>query len=365
MTNVPQVQTKREIEALLEQAGLRPRKRFGQHFLIDGNLMRRLVESAEINSDDVILEVGPGTGGLTDLLVERAMHVICVEIDRDLFALLSERFQNQPNIELICSDVLDGKHHLNPIVATAIPRAANFSSRDPASKRAANFSSRGLSDHVDPQSEPQAQATGGWEGETPAEQRSGTSRATSHSPFPRRDQGGSVGRVKLVANLPYDVATPLLMNLMLDYPAVSRFCFTVQAEVGERIAAAVGSKIYGPLSIIAQNLCAVEQVARLGPSAFWPRPQVDSVMLRLDRREAPAIPREHAKSFAAFVHGVFEHRRKTLRAALAYVVEADDRERICARVDSKLRPEQIGPTQWAQLFRCISDGLPGGSGASP
>ena len=287
MPNMPQVQTKREIEALLDKAGLRPRKRFGQHFLIDGNLMRRLVESAEIEAGDVILEVGPGTGGLTDLLVDVARHVICVEIDRDLFALLSERFLDQSNIELICSDVLDGKHHLNPHVAEAIQKP----------------------------------------GRSP---------------------------LKLVANLPYDIATPLLMNLVLDYPAVNRFCFTVQAEVGERIAAPAGSKVYGPLSIVAQNLCIVEHVARLGPGAFWPRPKVDSVMLRLDRRAAPPIPSEHAKRFAAFVHGVFEHRRKTLRAALAYVVAENDRDRICAVVNSKLRPEQIEPSQWAGLYRTIS-----------
>ena len=299
MNDLPQVQTKREIKALLDQAGLRPRKRFGQHFLIDGNLMRRLVESAEIQAGDVVLEVGPGTGGLTDLLIRIATHVICVEIDRDLFALLSQRFQGQPNIELICSDVLDGKHHLNPVVITAIHRAANS---------------------------------------TPA------------------------ATLKLVANLPYDVATPLLMNLMIDYPALKRFCFTVQAEVGERIAAPAGSKVYGPLSIIAQNLCAVEPVARLGPGAFWPRPQVDSVMLRLDRREAPGVPTEVAKNFAAFVHGVFEHRRKTLRAALAYVLAAADRDRLCNTIDSKLRPEQIDPAQWAQLFRSINP-LPGGSAA--
>ena len=288
MTISDHVQTKREIESSLDQAGLRPRKRFGQHFLIDGNLMRLLVQSAEIGADDVILEIGPGTGGLTDLLVTRAKHVICVEIDRDLFTLLSERFQNQPHIELVCSDVLDGKHNLNPAVASSIRE---------------------------------------W---------------------------GAGGLLKLIANLPYDIATPLLMNLLLDYPTVRCFCFTVQAEVGERIAAPAGSKVYGPLSIIAQNLCVVEKLARLGPSAFWPRPQVDSVMLRLDRRDHPGIPCEDAKRFAEFVHGVFEHRRKTFRSALAYVVDNTQRDRICATVDSKLRPEQIGPIKWMELYKMAS-----------
>jgi 16S rRNA (adenine1518-N6/adenine1519-N6)-dimethyltransferase len=359
MTNVPQVQTKREIEALLDQAGLRPRKRFGQHFLIDGNLMRRLVESAEIEASDVILEVGPGTGGLTDLLLQRARQVICVEIDRDLFALLAERFHRQPNIELICSDVLDGKHHLNPVVSAAIQDWAGKQQREgegpaePQSEPRAHATGGHQGNApVEPQPEPRAQATGGPQGNAPAE---------PQPPLPLGEGRGegyalsNTSPIKLVANLPYDIATPLLMNLMLDYPAVRRFCFTVQAEVGERIAAPAGSKVYGPLSIIAQTICSVEQVARLGPGAFWPRPQVDSVMLRLDRRDAPAVPAEHAKQFAAFVHGVFEHRRKTLRAALAYVVDATNRDRICATIDSKLRPEQIDARQWARLFQIMSD----------
>jgi 16S rRNA (adenine1518-N6/adenine1519-N6)-dimethyltransferase len=281
------VQTKHEIEALLAAAGLRPRKRFGQHFLIDGNLMRRLVESAELTSDDVVLEVGPGTGGLTDLLVSRARHVICVEIDRDLFALLSERFRDSSNIELICTDALAGKHELNPQVVSALDK---------------------------------------WAIKNP---------------------------LKLVANLPYDIATPLLMNLLMDAPAMRRFCFTVQAEVGERISAPHGSKIYGPLSIVAQTLSRVEQIARIGPQSFWPRPMVDSVMLRMDRIEPPLYSSAEARRFAQFVHGVFEHRRKTLRAALGYVVDEPTRERICSAVDSKLRPEQIARAQWTQLFQMI------------
>lgn len=307
MTTSDHVQTKREIEALLDQAGLRPRKRFGQHFLVDGNLMRRLVESADVTPKDVVLEVGPGTGGLTDLLVCRARHVICVEIDRDLFALLSERFQGTPNIDLLCCDVLEGKHKLNPLVAAAIQKWSGDVQKNP-------------------NGEGKAPAEPNGEGEAPAEP------------------------LKLVANLPYDIATPLLMNLLLDYTAVRSFCFTVQAEVGERIAAPPGSRIYGPLSIVAQNLCIVEQVSRLGPGAFWPRPQVDSVMLRLDRRDRPGVRGEHAKPFAEFVHRVFEHRRKTFRSALAYVVEDARRDQICQAVDSKLRPEQIDPAKWAELF---------------
>lgn len=281
------VQTKREIQAVLAEAGIRPRKRFGQHFLIDGNLMRRLVEVAKVGPDDVVLEVGPGTGGLTDLLVELAGSVLCVEIDRDLFQILGRRFEAASNIKLICADALAGKNELNPEVAEALRR--------PGHKRP----------------------------------------------------------LKLVANLPYDVATPLLVNLLLEFPQMDVLCFTVQAEVADRIAAPHGSKIYGPLSILIQTVCTVAQVARLPPAAFWPRPQVDSTMLRLDRLKTPGVAPSQLRAFSQLLHNIFEHRRKTVRSALAFAVSQEVRDRVCGIVDPQLRPEQIDPAQWIKIFHAV------------
>ena len=286
---------------MLAGAGVRPRKRFGQHFLIDGNLMRLLVASAELSDEDNVLEVGPGTGGLTDLLVQHARRVICVEIDRDLFAILQERFRNCPNIELICGDALAGKHEINPVVIKALQQ-----------ERAANLSSRGRTSIED------------------------------RSQF-------TMPRLKLVANLPYDIATPLLFNLLIEVSAMERFCFTVQAEVAQRIMAAPGSKAYGPLGIMAQLLCRVHQTARIGPQSFWPRPQVDSIMLRMDRIVPAAMASERIRPFSRFVHGVFEHRRKTLRSALGFVVDDAARDRICSLVDPHLRPEQVPPDVWLRM----------------
>ncbi|MBI1825297.1 MAG: ribosomal RNA small subunit methyltransferase A [Planctomycetes bacterium] len=285
--SVEHVQTKREIEALLDTVGQRPRKRFGQHFLIDGNMMRRLVEVAEIGSTDVVLEVGAGTGGLTDLLVRHAGLVIAVEIDRDLFAMLCNRFPDDDRLLLIEGDVLTSKHEINRKVSSALRNAANENGR----------------------------------------------------------------AVKLVANLPYNVATPLLMNLLADYPMVRRMCFTVQAEVGERIASPPDCKAYGPLSILTQALCTIETVARLGPQCFWPRPAVDSVMMRMDVHESPFESAKELHSFMAFVRGVFEHRRKTLRSALGYVLEDVIRERICEEFDCNRRPEQLDGAEWRALYR--------------
>ena len=281
------VQTKREIEQTLAAAGLRPRKRFGQHFLIDGNLMRHLIESAEVAPDDLILEVGPGTGGLTDLLVRRAGHVLAVEIDRNLTALLTDRFRDAGNVTLIQGDILHTKHLIMPEVADEI----------------------------------------------------------------RKYSAPREGCVKLVANLPYQSATPLVMNLLVDFPQVRRLCFTVQAEVGERIMAGPNCKAYGPLSIIAQTLCTIETVARIGPQAFWPRPQVDSVMLKMLVQRSPFVEHDEVPRFAALVRGVFEHRRKTLRSALAYVLDESALDQVCQACDASRRPEQVPVAEWLAIFQ--------------
>lgn len=297
------VQTKREITELLTEAGVRPRKRFGQHFLIDGNLMRRLCEAGEVGSDDRVLEVGGGTGGLTDLLVERAGEVICVEVDQRLHGLLDSRFAGRANFRLILGDVLASKHRLHPEVIEAI-----------------------------------------------------------------RDEPRTAG-VKLVANLPYQIATPLVMNLLLDHPSVTRLVFTVQREVADRLTAGPGSKAYGPVSIVTQLLCQVQTVATLSPDVFWPRPAVESAMLRIDvgaspfadghSRQAdsvgPLAGRTALHGFANLVRKTFEHRRKTLRSALGYVLEVRHRDAICATIDATRRPESFSIEEWLAMYRVVSD----------
>lgn len=281
------VQTKREIAERMAAAGLRPRKRLGQHFLIDGNLMRRLVDAAELTSADCALEIGGGTGGLTDLLAAQARQIICVELDGDLFVLLQDRFRNTPQVTLIRGDILESKARLSPVVMDVVKQHA------------------------------------------------------------------SVGDVKLVANLPYQVATPLVMNLLLDHPEVTRLVFTVQAEVGERIMAGPNTKAYGPVSILSQLLCKVQMVSRLGPDAFWPRPAVDSVMLRMDVGESPFEDRARLAGFASFVRAAFGHRRKTLRKALSYVLEPEACDAVCRGVDTTRRAESLAISEWLEIHALV------------
>ncbi len=298
---VVHVQTKREIRALLERCGLRPQKRYGQHFLIDGNLMRRLAASAELGPADRVVEVGGGTGALTDLLAARAGHVICIEIDRGLFALLEDRFRDTPHVTLLCGDALESKHRLHPALAEALE---------------------------------------------------------AHQPGEAGGREGGPSAVKLVANLPYQVATPLLMNLLIDYPQVRRLCFTVQSEVGERIASPPGGKTYGPLSILAQAHCEISILARLRPHTFWPPPTVDSVMMRMDVVRRPLTDADRTKRFARFLRKVFDHRRKTLRTSLASFLDPETVDSLLAKVDGSRRPASLSVSEWLDLFALLPPELP-------
>ena len=284
------VQTFRQIKATFDAAGLKPRRRFGQHFLIDGNLMRRLVLEAELDPGDLILEVGGGTGGLTDLLAGRVAQLLCVELDRNLHTILKERFKDSSGVTLLQGDILRTKHELMPEVASRL----------------------------------------------------------------RSSKDAIAGSVKLVANLPYQIAAPLVMNLLVDYPQVRRLCFTVQAEVGQRITAKPGGKDFGPLSVLSQTLSTPRIIARLPPQAFWPRPAVHSVMMRLDVQTSPFGDPETVRRFASLVRGTFDHRRKTLRAALSYVIDPSQQERVCRQVDATRRPETFSIDEWVNIFHLVS-----------
>ncbi len=291
--NAIRVQTKRDIEAILDSIDARPRKQFGQHFLIDGNLMRKLVESAELSPEDVVLEVGPGTGGLTDLLVEQVDRAICVEIDRSFQEHLARRFLKRDGFHLIRGDVLESKHRISGEVQKALEMI----------------------------------------------------------PF---SQNKDSGAIKLVANLPYQIATPLILNLLIDYPQVRRMCFTVQAEVGARITAVPNTKAFGPLAILSQIMGRVSHVAKVPPAAFWPKPAVDSAMMRIDVQDSPFDKLEDLRSFSKLIRGAFDHRRKTLRSGLRYILTDEDVKRICDAVDASRRPESFGIDEWLSIHRMAS-----------
>jgi 16S rRNA (adenine1518-N6/adenine1519-N6)-dimethyltransferase len=282
-----------------QQAGIEPRTDLGQNFLIDMNLQRVLLETAQIGPDDVVLEVGTGTGGLTMQMAPLAAAVVSVEVDRDLHQLAGEELFHFPSVTLLHTDVLKTKSRIEPAVLEAVQRQLEAGRGTPGRRR--------------------------W---------------------------------KLVANLPYNVATPLISNLLaLDRPPCT-MTVTVQKEVADRIVARPGGKDYGGLAIWIQSQCRAEIVRVLAPSVFWPRPKVSSafVQIALDEALRQRIP--DRAYFHDFVRSMFVHRRKVLRSELLSARKQFQRVQVdellaALGLEPTVRAERLGPADMLRLCEAV------------
>jgi 16S rRNA (adenine1518-N6/adenine1519-N6)-dimethyltransferase len=287
----PQVQTKQQIRQLLLSAGISPNKRLGQHFLIDLNLMRLLVDSANIQKDDIVLEVGCGTGSLTEALVAAAGWTIAVELDRNLAEIARKQLAPARSFELVNADILQSKNRINPAVAGALARAREKCN----------------------------------------------------------------GMVLLVANLPYNVASAVMMNLLAGPATVDRMYVTVQKEVADRMAARPGTGDYGILSILLDATGEVRAMRTLKPTVFWPRPQVDSAMVSFARNRAKCDRIEDMGLLSEIVHLFMGHRRKSLASCcklagsrLGRIADWADIFERC-RIDPGQRPEKLGAGDYVTI----------------
>jgi len=246
-------QTRSSLMGLFEQHGFHPRTDLGQNFLIDLNLIDFILIQAELDQHDVVLEVGAGTGGLTTGLAGAAGAVVSVEVDHRVYPLAREATSHLDNVTLLNCDALRNKNHFAHAVLEAI----------------------------------------------------GVQLAVS----PRR-------QLKLVANLPYCIGTPVISNLLASELPWAAMIVTIQWELAERIRAKPGSEHYSALSVWIQSQCHVKVLRKLPPTVFWPRPGVDSAILKI----LPAPQRREQIGdrvfFHDFVRRLFSQRRKSLRSVL-------------------------------------------------
>jgi 16S rRNA (adenine1518-N6/adenine1519-N6)-dimethyltransferase len=247
-------QTQSYLKNLFDRRGIAPQHRYGQNFLIDLNLHELIVRTAEVGPGDVVLEVGPGAGALTALMANRGAAVVAVEIDPAMAALTAEAVAGLPNVRVLNTDALAGKSTIAPEVLDNIRAGLAVS--------------------------------------------------------PER-------RLKLVANLPYNIATPLVSNLLV-HPEFcpSRMVLTIQLELAERMRAEPGQEAYGALSILIQALADCTIVRTLPPSVFWPRPKVDSAIVAITPVAEKRAAIADLPWFHQVVRQVFLHRRKNLRRVL-------------------------------------------------
>jgi 16S rRNA (adenine1518-N6/adenine1519-N6)-dimethyltransferase len=290
-------QTLSYIRGLLENNGLEPKNKLGQNFLIDLNMLDLVVRAAELSPQDSVLEVGTGTGTLTAHLASDAGAVFTVEIDREFYRLVKPMLAKRPNVVSHLGDALARKNELNPEVLA------------------------------------------GW------------NELTARSGCTRR---------KLVANLPYAVATPIISNLLIqDQFPIERMVVMVQWEIGERLRAEVGTKEYNALSVLVQSVADVETIRKVGPANFHPRPKVDSAIVRITPNPTKRAHVGDVKKFREFLRDLYTLRRKNLRAALAgWPRGKSDKAEVDAKlksigIDGNARAESLDVEQHLTLCRAF------------
>lgn len=227
---------------ILEKYNARAKKQFGQNFLIDENILNNIVESSNICNQDLIIEIGPGIGSLTEKLIETGAKIISFEIDRDMGEILKDRFSGIPNFELVLQDIL--KADLNKYI----------------------------------------------------------------------DESNIVGKVKVVANLPYYITTPIIFNLLEKVDRVEEIIIMVQNEVAARITSKEGKKDYGVLTVNVNYYGVAEKLFEVPRESFIPSPNVTSAVIKITRNKRYVVNDE--KIFFSFIKAAFAQRRKKMLNSL-------------------------------------------------
>ncbi len=268
----------------LRAFGIRPRKRWGQHFLVSRRALARALAAADLTRDDTVLDIGAGLGTLTAALAPHAGRVIAVEVDRALLPALHSAAAPYPNVQVIAADIMTAD--LGSLL------------------------------------------------------------------------GDGGGPRKVVANLPYNLASALVVTLLERPLGLRRLVVTVQREVAERMAASPGGKDYGILSVAVQYRADISIVARVPASAFFPPPDVESAVVRLDVRPQPACAVRDEALFFRVVRAAFGQRRKTVRNALAggMPMPAADAEAACglAGITPLRRGETLSLLEFAALAEAVA-----------
>ena len=263
-------------------------KKYGQNFLIDPRVLDKIIAAAEITKDDMVLEIGPGIGTMTQYLAEAARQVIAVEIDANLIPILKETLQDYSNVVLLQNDILK-------VDITELARQYN--------------------------------------------------------------QGRPI---KVVANLPYYITTPIIMGLFEKEVPVNNITVMVQKEVADRMQTGPGSKDYGALSLAVQYYAKPYLVANVPQNCFLPRPSVGSAVIRLTRYVTPPVQVKDTALMFRIIRASFNQRRKTLLNGLSNSPDLDfSKEQIAAAIEAlklpaAVRGETLTLNQFAQLADTLS-----------
>ncbi|MFR5266257.1 16S rRNA (adenine(1518)-N(6)/adenine(1519)-N(6))-dimethyltransferase RsmA [Clostridium sp.] len=268
---------------LVEKYNFKFSKSLGQNFLTDHSVLTDIVNGADVNEEDLVIEIGPGVGTLTAQILKRAKRVVAIELDNDLIPILMEELGDNQKFQLIHKDAL--KVDFNEII-------------------------------------------------------------------------GDEKSVKLVANLPYYVTTPIIARLLKENYKFKSLTIMIQKEVAERINAEPNCKEYGALSLLVQYYCNTSIVRNVPASCFMPRPKVDSIVIRLDRLDEPKVKVKDEKLFFDIIRNSFNMRRKTLwnsTKSLGLPKEELENAYEKAGIDPKRRGETLSIQEFAALANEIKE----------
>ena len=270
-------------KGIVKKYGFKFSKSLGQNFLIDDSVLEDIIEASKITSEDFVIEIGPGVGTLTKLLLNKAKNVCAIELDSDLIPILEEELKEYGNLRIVMGDAL--KVDFNEII-------------------------------------------------------------------------GEEKSVKIVANLPYYVTTPIISKLLNGNYDISSITIMIQKEVAERIAARPNTKEYGALTLLVQYYSSVEIIREVSPKSFIPQPKVDSMVIKLNKLNLPRVTVRDKELFFKIVRESFNMRRKTLSNSMKNLKLEKDKllqafEK--AGIDPRRRGETLSIEEFGKLSDCILD----------
>lgn len=269
---------------ILKKYNIMANKSLGQNFLINEDVIEKIVDSANISKDDVIIEIGPGLGTLTKELIEKAKKVIAIELDKRMIHILNDRFSMYDNFELINKDVL--KVDLKSIIKN-------------------------------------------------------------------EKESNKVNNVKIVANLPYYITTPIIMKLLEDRLDIKSINVMVQKEVAKRLTAIPGDKLSGAITYTVNYYCIAKEITEVLNNSFIPEPEVDSEVIKLEIRKEPPVQVKDEKVFFRVIKASFMQRRKTLINGLTNsgLMNKQDAKNLLIKLgfDEKIRGESLTIEDFAKI----------------
>ena len=279
-----------ETKFILNKYGIHANKSLGQNFLINEEVINQIIEKAEIDEKDLIIEIGPGLGTLTNRLLEKAGKVICVELDDRMITILNDRFKLYNNFELIHDDIL--KVNLNKII--------------------------------------------------------------NENLF----ENNNIKKIKIVANLPYYITTPIIMKLLEEKLNITSITVMIQKEVADRLIAVPGEKNAGAITYSVYYYAEAEKVLDVENNSFIPEPSVTSTVIKLNIRKEPVIQIKDEKLMFRIIKQAFMQRRKTLVNALSNMDIFKSKEEIIRmledlNINTKVRGEALTIEQYAQITNYV------------